>query len=466
MERMHARAGLTMRKLTMRGRAIALAFATALVACGARAAVTADEAAALGTTLTGIGAEKAGSADGRIPAFTGGLTPPAGYKPGDGKLVDPFADEKPLQVITQGNVDGAAAQLTAGTRELLRRYPDFRVDVYPTHRTMAYPEYLIANTRRNATDARAIDGGLGFENVLAGVPFPIPRDGREVMWNHRLHYMGRAMAFKYDSWLVTSAGERNLTSVAQSLWAFPTVDPNRRSTLEPDEPMFQWKIEYTGPQRRAGEAVLMIESVNPVQSPRRVWQYLPGQRRVRQIELPDAAPHGSSSGAYTNDDAFVYTGALETFDVKLLGKREMLVPYNTYRLTYHSSPEEILHPRHVNPDLLRWELHRVWVVEATLRPGGHHLYSRRVFYVDEDTWAAVASDEYGLDGQLLRAVYSLPSYHYVAGVPFTVNHLSCDFGTGNYFIPFLPGPHGSVRYVEPPPTATWSPDSLAGAGIR
>jgi len=445
---------------------IAIALAALVLACGARAAVTLEEAATLGTTLTGIGAEMAGSADGRIPAFTGGLPPPAGYKSGDGRLVDPFAGEKPLQVITRANVDGSAAQLTAGTQELFRRHPDSRVDVYPTHRTMAYPEYLVANTRRNATDARATNGGLGLENALPGVPFPIPGDGHEVMWNHRLHYMGRAMAFKYDSWLVTSAGERNLTSVAQSLWAFPTVDPGRRTTLTPDEPMFQWKLEYTGPQRRAGEAVLIIESVNPIESPRRVWQYLPGQRRVRQVEMPDEAPHGSSSGAYTNDDAFVYTGALEHFDVKLLGKREMIVPYNTYRLTNHSSPEDILHVGNLDPDLLRWELHRVWVVEATPKPGANHPYSRRVFYVDEDSWAALASDEYGLDGQLLRAVFALPSYNYVAGVPFTATHVSYDFGTGNYFLPFLPGPYGGVRYVEPPPTATWSPDALAGAGVR
>ena len=117
----------------------------------------------------------------------------------------------------------------------------------------------------------------------------------------------------------------------------------------------------------------------------------------------------------------------------------MLVPYNTYRLTYHANPKEVLHDHHLNPDLLRWELHRVWVVEATLKPGEQHAYSRRVFYVDEDTWAAVASDEYGPDGQLLRTVFSLPSYNYVAGVPFTVNHVSYDFSTGNYFLPFLPG---------------------------
>ena len=185
MDRLHAGAGLKMTEFTRAGQAIALALATVVFACSARAAVAPDEAAALGTTLTGIGAEKAGNADGRIPAYTGGLSqPPAGYKPGDGRLIDPFADEQPLQVITRGDADGSADQLTAGTQELLRRYADFRVDVYPTHRTMAYPEYLVAGTRRNAIDARATDGGLGFENVIAGVPFPIPRDGREVMWNH------------------------------------------------------------------------------------------------------------------------------------------------------------------------------------------------------------------------------------------------------------------------------------------
>jgi hypothetical protein len=445
---------------------IALAAATVLVASVGHAAVTPQEAAALGTTLTPLGAEMAGNPAGTIPAYTGGLVPPAGYKPGDARRTDPFADEKPLRAVTAGNMADVSAQLTAGTQEILKRHPTFRVDVYPTHRTVGYPDYLLANTRRNATDAQLAGDGVGLKHALSGIPFPIPKDGREVMWNHRLNYRGRAVLFKYDSWLVDTDGNKMQTSAALSRWEFPVFDPQRTRPLEPDETLFLWKVEYFGPQRRAGEALLLHDAVDPLKQARRAWTYLPGQRRVKQVEMPDEAPHGSSSGAYVNDDAFVYTGMLERFDVKLLGKREVLVPYNTYRLTYHANVDDILRPGHLNPDLLRWELHRVWVVEATLKPGQNHVYSRRVFYVDEDSWVALASDEYDLEGKLRRTVYALLTYSYDVRVPHTMNHVVYDFGTGNYFLAFLPGPYPGVKYVEPAPTSDWSPDALAGAGVR
>ena len=447
--------------------AAALALATLLLFHGAEGAVTAQQAEALGTTLTGVGAEKAGSADGRIPAYTGGLpAAPASAGRPDANLADPFADEKPLRVLTGSDLDGAESELTAGTLELLRSHPAFCVDVYPTHRTMAGPEWFLANTRRNATDARLVDDGLTLENALPGIPFPIPGDGREVMWNHRLHYMGRAMEFKYDSWLVNASGDRSLTTTAQSAWDFPVFDPKRTRPLRPDDPLLRWKLDYSGPQRRAGEAFLLIDSVDPSKYPRKVWSYVPGQRRAKRVEVPDEAPHASSSGTYTNDDAFVYTGVLERYDIKLIGKREMIVPYNTYRLTYHANVDDFLQKGEINPELLRWELHRVWVVEATLKPGQNHVYGRRVFYVDEDSWAALASDEYDLEGKLLRVVYALPTYDYQAGVPFTVMHVAYNLGTGAYFLAFFPGSHSGVRYIESLPDHLWSPDSMAGSGLR
>lgn len=446
---------------------LACAVSALLFACAVQAAVSEQDAAVLGTTLTRVGAERAGSADGRIPEFTGvPVNPPDGYKAGDGRRMDPFADEKPVRVITAGTASDVAAQLTAGTAELLRRDPTFRVDVYPTHRTVAYPQWLLENTRRNATNARLADDGRGLVAALPGVPFPIPRDGHEAMWNHRLHYMGRAISFKYDSWLVDGSGQKILTSTAQSTWEFPLFDPQRTEPVRGDEPFFMWKVDYSGPQRRAGEALVLVEPVDLRVSPRRTWFYVPGQRRARQIELPDDAPHSSSSGTYTNDDAFVYTGMLERFELKLVGKREMLVPYNTYRLTYHANAEDIVQPRHLNPDFLRWELHRVWVVEATLRPGEHHVYRRRVFYLDEDSWTALASDEYREDGKLSHSVFACLSFSYGGGAPLSFNHVAYNFETGAYFLAFFPGAHSGVRYVDPLPASAWSPDSMVGAGVR
>ena len=447
--------------------ACALAFAATALPLDALAAVTPEEAAALGTSLTGVGAERPGNASGSIPDHAGGpLAPPPGYRPGESRRIDPFVDEKPLRVLTGSNAGEAASQLTAATRELLRRHASFRVDVYPTHRTVSYPESLIANTRRNATAARATDGGLGLENARPGVPFPIPKDASEVMWNHRLRFMGRAIAFKYDNWLVGPSGQRTLMGTAESVEEYPAFDAKRDSALQEGEPWVKWKLGFSAPQRRAGEATLVIDAVNPLRQARRLWSYIPGQRRVKLAEMPEDALNGGSSGTYTNDDIFVYSGALDRFDVKLLGKREMLVPYNTYRLSYHANVDAVLQPGHINPDLLRWELHRVWVVEATLKPGQRHVYSRRVFYVDEDSWTALASDEYDLNGQLLRGVFAFLSYSYDAGVPYSDNHAAYDFSTGSYFMAYFTGPHFGVRYVEPLPSSQWSPDALAGAGVR
>ena len=453
------------------GRAVtfasALAFGTVALSLDAQAAVTPEEAAALGTTLTGVGAERAGNASGGIPDHAGRpLAPPAGYRPGDSRRIDPFVDEKPLRVLTGSNSGEAASQLTAGTRELLRRHASFRVDVYPTHRTVAYPEYLIENTRRNAAATRTTEGGLGLENARPGVPFPIPKDGSEVMWNHRLRFLGRAITFKYDNWLVGPSGQRTLTGTAESVEEYPALDAKQDRTLQEGEPWLKWKLEFSAPQRRAGEATLLIDAVNPLRQARRVWSYVPGQRRIKLAEVPEDAPNGGSSGTYTNDDVFVYTGALDRFTLKLLGKREMLVPYNTYRLSYHANVDEVLQPGHINPDLLRWELHRVWVVEATLKPGQRHVYGRRVFYVDEDSWTALASDEYDLNGQLLRGVFAFLSYSYDAGVPYSDNHAAYDFGTGSYYMAYFAGPYFGVRYIEPLPSSQWSPDAIAGAGLR
>src|SRR5574338_208136 len=122
----------------------------------AHAAISHERAKDLGVSLTAIGAEKAGNKDGTIPAYTGGLTtPPASYQKGSAIRTDPFADEKPRLVITGKDMAAQADKLTEGTKELLKRYPTMRVDVYPTHRTVAIPQWILDNTKKNATGAKA-----------------------------------------------------------------------------------------------------------------------------------------------------------------------------------------------------------------------------------------------------------------------------------------------------------------------
>ncbi len=152
------------------------ALALSLIASQVMAAVSADEAAKLGSTLTPMGAEKAGNADGSIPAWTGGLPKNAGTADSKGFLSDPFANEKPLFTITAQNMDQYKAKLTPGQQAMFKRYPDtYKMPVYPTHRTATVPDSVLAATKQNATNTKLLQGGNGLENFQTANPFPIPR---------------------------------------------------------------------------------------------------------------------------------------------------------------------------------------------------------------------------------------------------------------------------------------------------
>ena len=445
---------------------MALAIAS-LIAAPALAAVSGEEAKQLGTTLTPIGAEKAGNKDGTIPEYTGGIKAPADFKPGSTKRPDPFASEKPRLVITGKDIAAHADKLTEGTKQLLKRYPTMRLDVYPTHRTVAVPQRVVDNTVKNATGAKTSDGGLGIENVLAGYPFPIPKTGNEVMWNHLLTYRGLGWSGKYDSWNVDSSGTPILATTGEITYAWPNNDPQKTGFIKETDPFWYVKLFYLSPARRNGEALMLWDSANSLRQPRRAWQYLPGQRRVKLA--PDIAydtPNPGSAGTSTYDDATVFNGALDRFDFKLVGKKEMYVPYGNYKLTYYAMPADVTKPGHINPDLVRWELHRVWVVEATLKPDKRHVYSKRVFYIDEDTWQALASDQYDGRGQLYRSGYSYPSYSYDVQAPFVDTQSFYDFSSGMYNITGLVSAKGVKYLSEMPADNFWSADALAGAGVR
>ncbi len=441
---------------------------SAMIAAGvAQAAVSPEEAKQLGAALTAVGAEKAANKDGTIPEYAGGLTNGPAVAKGSGMRADPFASDKPRLSITGKNLAGHEDKLTAGTRELLKRFATYRVDVYPSRRSVVLPKQQLANTARNAVTVKTIDGGNGLEGALAGVPFPIPKSGYEVMWNHLLRYQGHAFTTKYDSWNVDSSGVPTLASTGEIFQEFPLSDPKRVEPARQNDLFFRTKLHYSAPARRAGEALLALDAVNPVIQPRRVWQYLPGQRRVKLA--PDIAydtPNPASAGASTYDDAWVFNGAMDRYDFKLVGKREMLVPYNAYKITYHKVASDVVKPNHVNPDMVRWELHRVWVVEATLKPGKRHIYSKRVFYIDEDSWTALASDEYDGRGQLYRASFDHMTFSYDVQALQTGNHMIYDFVSGTYNITGVAGPHGGTRYIDALKAAEWAPDALAGSGVR
>ncbi len=381
--------------------AAALALACAL-AHPAAAEISADEVARLGRDLTPLGGERAGNADGSIPEWTGGITrPPAGYEVGQ-HHPDPYAADRPLFVIDAANLDRHRDKLSVGHQRMLETYPGFRLNVYPTRRSASVPQRIYDATRRAAATARLVDDGNGVGGAVIGTPFPIPRNGLEVIWNHLLRYRGETVTCTVGQAAVTRGGAYTMVKYALDIKVRYSLPGMTEEELGNSMVLFKQKV--VAPARLAGDLLLVHETMNQAREPRRAWTYNPGQRRVRRA--PNVAydnPGTTSDGLRTADQFDMFNGAVDRYDWKLVGKREMYVPYNSYKL--HSDRlafTDILKPLHVNPEHLRYELHRVWVLEATLKEGARHIYKRRTLYVDEDSWQILLADIYDNRDQLWR----------------------------------------------------------------
>ena len=153
------------------------------------AELSADQVAKLGNELTPLGGEKAGNSDGSIPAWEGGLTQaPSGYSEG-GYYVDPYAGDVIKVTITPDNMAEHTDKLTEGHKALLETYPDsFKMNIYPTHRSAAAPQHVYDATKKIAAAAKLTADGNGVDNAIIGIPFPVPSNGLEVIWNHILRF--------------------------------------------------------------------------------------------------------------------------------------------------------------------------------------------------------------------------------------------------------------------------------------
>jgi Protein of unknown function (DUF1329) len=406
------------------------------LAAPAFAAVSADEAKQLGTTLTEFGGIKAGNAEGTIPAYTGGLTTaPAGFKAGSGFWVDPYKDEKPLFRIDAKNMAQYADKLSDGQKHLLKTYPTFFLDIYPSHRTAAFPDKIIKATLRNATGCKTTKDGVAVDQACrGGLPFPIPKTGLEVMWNQILHYQGEtAVTTKSSrSWVIDSTGKPTL-SAEQSTY----TDPVWFQTDLPDrDKNMAWRVYSVTkqPARLAGGVTGLTDFIDPDAQPRKAWGYTPGQRRIRQSpEFSYDTPVASQGGLTLFDELFVASGKLDRFDYKLVGKKEMFLPYNQYKGSFECPTVEMaLLTKHANPVCDRWELHRVYVVEATLKAGQRHAYSKRNYYFDEDLSAAGNYDAYDQNGQLYRSIFNGMFQMYDHKLPWAVRTTIYDFNKSMY----------------------------------
>ena len=385
---------------------ITLVACIAVLSIPAAARVSQEQADRLGKDLTPLGGLKAGNEAGTIPAWDGGLTtPPPGYggRENNARLIDPFPEDKPLYTITADNMAQYEAQLSEGLKAMFRQYPKtFKVPVYKSRRTVANPQWIYDATYQNALNAELGGNGEALVNAIKGIPFPIPQNGHEAVWNHKVRYRGMSGRRYNNQFAVTQSGAYNQVRLREDVM-FPYSQPD--ATPESLDNIIIYFLQViTDPPRLAGTITLVHETMDQIAEPRRAWQYDPGQRRLRRA--PNVGydnPGNGADGLRTNDQTDAFNGAMDRYTWKLLGKKEMIVPYNAYRI--HSDEveyDDLIRQGHINQEFSRYELHRVWVVDSHNIEGKSHIYKRRTFYIDEDSWSILLIDIYDQRDQIWR----------------------------------------------------------------
>lgn len=435
--------------------------AAALAAAGiANAAPSAEEIKKLGTTLTAWGAEKAGNKEGTIPEYTGGVTnPPKDVDWKSGTLPDPYADDKVLFWIDAKNVDQYADKLSPGVQAMIKKWPaTMRVAVYPSRRSASYPQDVQDNSVKNATRCSLNDGGDTLDvskGCRGGFAFPIPKDGYEAMWNHATFYMGAARLRDSLSYMVKPSGESVMVNHG---WMY---EDNQLYDKKTPTPWRHWSIksEYLGPTRLVGNANYYNDLLN---NERKAWSYSSATKRTRLApDLAADTPIAPTGGTMLYDQVNLFSGSLERFDWKLVGKKEMYIPYNNYNLVHKPSKEctpegGLFTPNHPNPACIRFELHRVWHVEATLKQGKRHVFSKRDYYFDEDTWIGGLGEGFDHNGKLYIVQWTTFRPDYVKHAPLSNgDHANFDLNSGAYHFPI-----GVRAWVYDEPLRTLTSNNL------
>ena len=444
-----------------------LIFVSSIAFCNwLQAGLTEAEVARLGADLTPVGGEKAGNSAGTIPEWTGGITePPPGYQAGQ-HLVDPFAADEPLFVISAENVDQYQSNLSFGHQELLRTYPTFTMAVYPSRRSASLPQRVYDATKQFAATAELVDEGNGLSGAVIGTPFPIPKNGLEAIWNHLLRYRGVTIKRTFGQAAVTRGGAYTVF-VAQDEAIFNYSLPGMTED-QLNNTMVYYKQEAVAPPRLAGGIILAHETLNRISEPRKAWFYSPGQRRVRRA--PDVGydtPATSADNLRTYDQFDMFNGAVDRYNWELVGKKELFIPYNSYKLNNSElSFTDILTPFHPSPEHLRYELHRVWVVEATLKEGAQHVYKRRTFYIDEDSWQVAVVDLYDNRDQFYRVSEGHALNFYQNPLTWLTLVVHYDLQSGRYVANFLGNEYEPVQFGVELSTNEFTPAAVRRQGKR
>lgn len=446
----------------------AAVMASALVALPAQAKVDPAEAGKLGgNELTVVGSEKAGNAAGTIPAWDGSLrTAPACYTGGE-FLCNPYPDDKPQFVITAQNMEQYKANLTPCQIALLQKYPTYKMPVYQSRRGTNWPDYVVELTKKNAVETEPV-GVTGLKGLnLQGYPFPIPKNGLEVIWNHIARYRGDGLERTIGQATPQANGAYSMVMFKDEFALrnkLTDVDPGEEENV-----MFFFKQQVVAPARLAGNVLLVHETIDQVKEPRRAWVYNAGQRRVRRApQVAYDGPGTAADGMRTSDNFDLYNGSPDRYDWTLVGKKEIYIPYNAYKLDEKGLKyDDMIKPGHINQDFTRYELHRVWVVEAKLKPGTRHIYAQRNFFIDEDSWIAAEIDHYDGRGNLWRVAEAHNMYFYNAQVAGYALETLYDLNAGRYLaLGFENEETSGANWQKKFSKVEYKPNALRQEGVR
>lgn len=413
------------------------------------AKVPKSEAKQLGSTLTPIGAVKAGNEEGNIPEWTGGiLKPPRKWKKGK-HHIDPYRKDKPLYTITKKNIAKYATQLTRGQQELFRYYPNtFKMHVYPSRRSASYPKSLYKHTKRNATKVKLTKDKNYFSKTARGYPFPIPKEGAEVMLNHSFRYAGGiGVESKTASAVVSRHGDYALSKSITHL-LFYYNNPKYKSTKKLKNRYLDIINFTTEPAKDSGLGVMVKLPFNRIKRKPTVYRY-ERNGRMRTINLVGYDEGTVNQGLTTYDQIDMFNGPMDRYNFSILGSREVLIPYNSYQM---SSPKvkykRLIKKGHLNPDVIRYETHRVWVVEAKVKKTVRHTYVRRVFYIDEDSWTIVAQDIYDRTGAYWRYAEMYLKNFYEIPATLATAQIHYDMFSNRYWVGGLTNEEKPANYFK------------------
>jgi hypothetical protein len=371
--------------------------------------------------------------------------------------------------VNAANMAQYADLLTEGTKAQITKF-GLTLNVFKTHRTAAAPQYVYDNAAKNVTRA-VLDprgGRLGFTGAVGGPPFPIPDTsdplvaGAQLIWNHLTAWVGYSDLTNFAPGVVVIGGQVILVAGTLSRTIYPYYAPD--VTPENFDGYYSKGHYYDkAPSAVDGQETLVWHTTNINVHPDIVWTLLNGQGRVRKAPNQQYdTPNPEANGISNLDEASCFYGNPSQYNWTYIAKKEMLVPYNCNKMLFGNLPD-MLGPHFPQPEYVRWEKHRVWVVEASLVPGITNVNAKRRFYIDEDSWYALLGEGYDAQGDLVKA-YAIYN-ECVPSMPGTIEMGTATYAlqSGNYVFNgnLNYAPYNGNQYLAPQDSALFDPQQMA-----